>query len=48
MTISCLRRARLPGGTSAERLDGSEHGAHVSFFLDHTPPGGGATLHTHP
>ena len=48
MTITCLRRADLPGGTSAERFDGSAHGAHVSFFLNHTPPGAGTALHTHP
>jgi quercetin dioxygenase-like cupin family protein len=48
MTATRVRRAELPGGTSAERFEGSAHGAQVSFFLNHTPPGDGTALHTHP
>ena len=48
MTVTRVGRAELPGSASAERFDGAAHGAHVSFFLNHTPPGSGTALHTHP
>jgi len=40
----------LASGTTAERFDGAAHGGGiaVSFFLNHTPPGGGAGPHRHP
>jgi mannose-6-phosphate isomerase-like protein (cupin superfamily) len=40
----------LAGGTTAERFDGAAHGGGiaVSFFLNHTPPGRGASPHRHP
>ena len=38
----------LPGGESASRFDGHEHGASVSFFISHNPPGSGPGLHRHP
>ena len=40
----------LASGTTAERFDGATHGGGiaVSFFLNHTPPGGGAGPHRHP
>jgi mannose-6-phosphate isomerase-like protein (cupin superfamily) len=38
----------LPGGENASRFDGHEHGASVSFFISHNPPGSGPDLHRHP
>jgi mannose-6-phosphate isomerase-like protein (cupin superfamily) len=39
----------LASGTTAERFDGAAHGGvAVSFFLNHTPPGGGTGPHRHP
>jgi quercetin dioxygenase-like cupin family protein len=40
----------LAAGTTAERFDGAVHGGGIpiSFFLTHTPPGGGAEPHRHP
>jgi mannose-6-phosphate isomerase-like protein (cupin superfamily) len=38
----------LPGGENASRFDGHEHGASVSFFISHNPPGSGPGLHRHP
>ena len=40
----------LASGTTAERFDAAAHGGGiaVSFFLNHTPPGGGAGPHRHP
>jgi mannose-6-phosphate isomerase-like protein (cupin superfamily) len=40
----------LTSGTTAERFDGATHGGGVelSFFINHTPPGGGAEAHRHP
>ena len=38
----------LPGSDTAHRFDGHEHGASVSFFLSHNPPGTGPSLHRHP
>jgi mannose-6-phosphate isomerase-like protein (cupin superfamily) len=40
----------LASGTTAERFDGATHGGGIalSFFLNHTPPGGGAGPHRHP
>ena len=38
----------LPGGESASRFDGHEHGASVSFFVSRNPPGSGPGLHRHP
>lgn len=39
----------LASGTTAERFDGHAHGGvELSFFLNHTPPGGGAEDHRHP
>jgi quercetin dioxygenase-like cupin family protein len=37
----------LPGG-GTKRFEGADHGAGVSFFLAHTPPGRGPDLHRHP
>jgi mannose-6-phosphate isomerase-like protein (cupin superfamily) len=37
----------LPGGDSASRFDGHEHGASVSFFISRNPPGSGPNLHRH-
>jgi quercetin dioxygenase-like cupin family protein len=48
MTVICVGRAELPGSTSAEPFDGAAHGTHVSFRLNHTSPGSGTALHTHP
>jgi quercetin dioxygenase-like cupin family protein len=45
-----LTAADLGAGATAQRFDGHAHGtgADVSFFLNHTPPGRGASLHRHP
>ncbi len=48
MTTTVLHRTDLPGNTSAERFEGAAYGAQISFFLNHTPPGHGTALHTHP
>lgn len=39
---------QLPGSDTSKTFDGHAHGANVSFFLTHTPPGRGPGLHTHP
>ncbi len=38
----------LPTETAAELFRGTEHGIDVSFFINHTPPGGGPRRHRHP
>src|SRR4051812_6090886 len=39
----------LGAATTAQRFDGHRHGGiDVSFFLNHTPPGRGASAHRHP
>jgi mannose-6-phosphate isomerase-like protein (cupin superfamily) len=40
----------LRTSTTAQRFDGHTHGGgvDVSFFLNHTAPGGGASEHRHP
>lgn len=38
----------LPGGETATRFEGKDHGATVSFFITSHPPGTGAALHRHP
>ena len=38
----------LPGGESASRFEGRDHGAQVSFFVTHQPPGRRVELHRHP
>jgi mannose-6-phosphate isomerase-like protein (cupin superfamily) len=38
----------LPTETSAELFRGVEHGIDVSFFINHTRPGGGPRRHRHP
>ena len=45
-----LTETDLSTGGTAERFDGATHGGGiaVSFFLNHTPPGGCAEAHTHP
>jgi len=39
---------QLPGAGHAERFEGSQHSAQVSFFVNHNPPGTGTGLHSHP
>lgn len=41
-------RTDLPTQTSAELFRGSAHAIDVSFFINHTPPGGGPDPHRHP
>jgi quercetin dioxygenase-like cupin family protein len=52
MTASTLLTAStdLRTTTSAQRFDGHAHGGGVdiSFFLNHTTPGGGVNEHRHP
>ena len=40
--------ADLPGGESADRFEGRDHGSSVSSFLIHQPPGHRVPLHRHP
>jgi quercetin dioxygenase-like cupin family protein len=42
-----IENADLPGG-GTKRFEGADHGAGVSVFLAHTPPGRGPDLHRHP
>jgi quercetin dioxygenase-like cupin family protein len=46
--VKVVRIDSLPDSGSSYRFDGMEHGAPVSFFLLHTPPGEGPGLHRHP
>jgi quercetin dioxygenase-like cupin family protein len=43
-----LSATDLPGSENATRFEGRDHGATVSFFLSHHPPGTGPGLHRHP
>ena len=38
----------LGSSPTASRFEGRDHGASVSFFLAHHPPGEGPRLHRHP
>ncbi len=38
----------LPSAGDAERFEGANHHAQVSFFINHNPPGTGTRLHSHP
>lgn len=43
-----IQTLELPGETSWQ-FEGARYGdIPVSFFVSHTPPGGGPALHTHP
>jgi hypothetical protein len=39
MTVKRLKLSSLPGGGGADRFDGEEHGAGVSFFVVHSKHG---------
>jgi mannose-6-phosphate isomerase-like protein (cupin superfamily) len=42
-----IKAGELPGGENSSTFDGHEHGAQVSFFLNHNRPGTGPKLHRH-
>ena len=46
--MAVLRIENLPDSGNSYRFDGVDHAAPVSFFLLHTRPGEGPTLHRHP
>jgi quercetin dioxygenase-like cupin family protein len=46
--VSVFRIESLPDSGNSHRFDGIEHAAPVSFFLLHTRPGEGPSLHCHP
>ena len=46
--MAVLRIENLPDSGNSYRFDGVEHAAPVSFFLLHTQPGEGPSLHHHP
>ena len=43
-----IGRDELPGTPAADQFLGADHGAPVSFFLVHSPPGARVELHAHP
>ena len=44
-----VNNSELPSGGTSWQFEGYLHGdAHVSFFLNNTPPGRGPSLHKHP
>ena len=46
--MSVVRVESLPDSGNSHRFDGIDHAAPVSFFLLHTRPGEGPSLHRHP
>jgi quercetin dioxygenase-like cupin family protein len=46
--VAVVRIESLPDSGSSRRFDGVDHAAPVSFFLLHTRPGEGPSLHRHP
>lgn len=46
--MAVVRIESLPDSGSSRRFDGVDHAAPVSFFLLHTRPGEGPSLHRHP
>jgi quercetin dioxygenase-like cupin family protein len=46
--VKIVRIESLPDSGNSHRFDGANHEAPVSFFVLHSPPGEGPTLHSHP
>jgi quercetin dioxygenase-like cupin family protein len=46
--VGVVRIESLPDSGNSHRFDGTEHAAPVSFFILHTRPGEGPSLHRHP
>ena len=46
--VKVLEVTELAGGERAWQFEGALHGAAVSFFVSHHPPGSGPDLHYHP